>query len=58
MKDIGDEEGTPPEDYLAKIEVWGWDEMVEERVGYFHYFKKKGKIMSLIISEMYLTDSK
>ena len=51
MKDIGDEEGTPPDDYLEEIEKWGWKEMVEARVGNVHYFKKNGKIMSLIIQQ-------
>lgn len=49
MNDIGDEEGTPPPEYLKEIEKWGWTEMLDERVGNVHYFKKNGKIMSLII---------
>lgn len=49
MKDIGDEEGTPPAEYLAEIEKWGWAEMREAQVGNVHYFKKNGRIISLII---------
>lgn len=48
---IGDEDGTPPAAYLAEIERWGWTEMTEARVGNVHYFKKNGKIMSLIIQK-------
>ncbi|WOV87196.1 hypothetical protein QWT69_15250 [Sporosarcina oncorhynchi] len=49
LKGIGDEEGTPPEDYLEEIQRWGWTELEDKRVGNVHYFEKKGKIMSLII---------
>lgn len=49
MKDIGDEEGTPPDDYLQEIEKWGWEEIEEARIGNVHYFKKNKKIISLII---------
>ena len=51
LKDIGDEEGTPPADYLNEIEVWGWTEIEDKRAGHVHYFKKEGKIMSLIIQK-------
>ncbi|MDW0110071.1 hypothetical protein [Sporosarcina aquimarina] len=49
MKNIGDEEGTPSDDYLHEIEKWGWEEIEEARVGNVHYFKKNKKIISLII---------
>lgn len=51
LKDIGDEEGTPPQDYLDEIERWGWTELEDKRVGHVHYFEKKGKVMSLIIQQ-------
>lgn len=51
LKDIGDAEGTPPADYLSEIEDWGWSEMEDKRAGHVHYFKKEGKIISLIIQK-------
>ncbi|MBE1553034.1 hypothetical protein [Sporosarcina limicola] len=51
LENIGDEEGTPPEDYLEEIQNWGWAEMEDKRVGHVHYFKKEGKIISLIIQK-------
>ena len=49
MKNIGDEEGTPPTNYLEEIEKWGWEELMDARVGNVHYYKKGNKIISLII---------
>ena len=51
LKGIGDEEGTPPEDYLQEIKEWGWTELEDEQVGHVHFFEKEGKIISLIIQE-------
>ncbi|WP_336823831.1 hypothetical protein [Sporosarcina sp. USHLN248] len=51
LKGIGDEEGTPPKDYLEEIQRWGWTELEDKRVGHVHYFEKEGKIMSLIIQK-------
>ncbi|GKV68356.1 hypothetical protein NCCP2716_08540 [Sporosarcina sp. NCCP-2716] len=51
MNGIGDEEGTPPAEYLEEIEKWGWTELADARVGNVHYFKKNDKIISLIIQQ-------
>lgn len=51
LKDIGGEQGEPPMHYLAEIEEWGWTELEDQRVGNIHYYKKEGKIMSLVFQK-------
>ena len=51
LKDIGGKQGEPPAHYLEEIEKWGWTELVNQRVGNVHYYKKEGKIMSLVFQE-------
>lgn len=51
LKNIGDEQGNPPPDYLREIESWGWNELADERRGTIHYYEKNGKIMSLNIQQ-------
>ncbi|MCG3086863.1 hypothetical protein [Sporosarcina cyprini] len=51
LKNIGDAEGTPPAEYLAEIEKWGWTELTDKRIGNTHYYEKEGKIISLIIQK-------
>ncbi|BAQ09053.1 hypothetical protein OXB_0581 [Bacillus sp. OxB-1] len=51
LKDIGDAEGTPPAAYLGEIEKWGWTEVEESRIGNVHFFKKEGKIMSIVVQK-------
>ncbi|GKV54955.1 hypothetical protein NCCP2222_09020 [Sporosarcina sp. NCCP-2222] len=51
LKNIGDAEGTPPAEYLAEIEKWGWTELTDKRIGHTHYYEKEGKIISLIIQK-------
>ncbi|QTD39699.1 hypothetical protein [Sporosarcina sp. Te-1] len=51
LNNIGDAEGTPPDEYLAEIEKWGWTELMDKRLGNVHYYEKEGKIISLIIQK-------
>lgn len=51
LKDIGDTEGTPPAEYLEEIKQWGWTEIEDSRVGNVHFFKKEGKIMSIVVQK-------
>ncbi len=51
LKDIGGEQGEPPAHYLEEIVDWGWTELEDQRVGNVHYYKKEGKIMSLVFQK-------
>lgn len=51
LNDIGGNQGEPPAHYLAEIEDWGWTELEDQRVGNVHYYKKEGKIMSLVFQK-------
>ena len=51
LNGIGGDQGEPPAHYLAEIEAWGWTELEEERSGNVHFYRKEGKIMSLIFQK-------